>query len=536
MKTELRADQIGAAAREDLQFTVPWRPSARLGTRLRRSGDVVLLDGADRAQAFTGSFAAAHLTAIVDLCDGTRSHAEIADALGMDERTVADCLALLWTAGAVEEGPTAGEDTVPLPLPAAVFLSRLGNATGANASWTDAAARLRTDTVALTGDAALVAVATELLGELCEIVGADDAPALTVHFETEVTTEADRATAAARRGPLLRVRADADRVVVGPYVHRGTTPCLRCGAREDAALRGPVRAEHRDLVVGLAAHHVVSLLGRTTTTHLPGDVEVVAFDSLSTSHHPPLTVPGCPDCSWAEGPEAEQVRTGARYEASVVLPPRAFLAPRDHQAHYYTGNQELQTRFRAWPSSPRVGLPPVAADLLPEAPATAGRALDVAAFSTVLAVAFGIDHAASDGRRTRRWTASGGNIGCTTAYVVVRDETLGRPGVHAYAPDGHALVHVSDDVPPGEAPCDLVITGDLDKITSKYGTFGLRLTFLDAGCNLTSARATAAHLGLGFRVHRDWDDLALAAALRVDPSREPIAAVAALGGIDADRS
>lgn len=533
MRTELRADQIGAAAREDLQFTVPRLPALRLGVRLRALDDMVLLDGADRAQAFTGSFARDRLIAIAERCDGTSTHVKIAEVLEMDEQTVSTCLALLWTAGAIEE---AGRELPPpvVAPPLAVFLSRLGNATGVNASWTGAITRARARAVALTGDSDLVSVARSLFADVCRLASNDEEPALTVFFETANTSASERAQAEKCRGALLRIRADSGRIVIGPYVDRVITPCLSCGTRGDEAISSAVAPHLQNLIVGLAAHHVLSLIGRTIVSHLPGDTCVVALPTLTTTVRPIATVPGCPDCSFAEGPVATEVPVGALYEASVALPPRAFLSPRDHQAHYYTGNQELQSRFRTWPSRARIPLPAFSPSLLPKHVwGRSPRALTPKLLSGILSIAFGINQETSKAHRIDRWTASGGNIGGTTACVILRDDIVGAQGVYAYAPDSHALVHLSDRIPSGYAPCELVITGDLQKIMSKYGTFGLRLAFLDAGCNLASARAVAAHLGIDFRIFSSWDDSELAAAIGIDLQKEPIAAVAAIGGTHA---
>lgn len=526
MRSQLDAEQIGRAARSDLQFTVPRRPVLRSGVRLRASGDVVVLDGSDRAQVFSGAFARQSLVRLATACDGARTHGEIADLVGLDEESVASCLALLWTAGAIEEAP---RPDAPDPSPFTVLLSRLGNATGANASWSDALDRLATRGVRLRGDAELVAVATGALRDVVPLVddGDGDDDALTVFFETT------SATATHDGGRMLRVRADGSSVAIGPYVDLAVTPCLDCGRRGDAPLDGPVPAHVRDLVVGLAAHHVVAVASRATTTHLPIDTAVVDVATLTTSFQPAVTVPGCPRCSASVGEQASTVPAAAVYEASVAIPPRAFLSPKDHQAHYYAGNQSLQSQFRSWPSRPRTALPPLALDLLagpahaPHDPGTVPTALEVA---TVLAITFGIDAARSTDRRVRRWTASGGNLGCTVGHLVVRADAGLPRGVHAYSPDAHALVRLSAEVPPGTAPYELVVTGDLPKIMTKYGTFGLRLTFLDAGSCLASARDVAEHLGHRLTPATTWDDAALAAVLGIDLGSEPVLAVAELGG------
>ncbi|MCC2278360.1 nitroreductase family protein [Streptomyces sp. ET3-23] len=540
MVAEMRAEQIGRAARTDMQLTVPVRPVLRRGVRLRGADDAVVLDGADRGQAFSGGFAREGLIPLAEACDGTRDHAALARELGLDEAVVYKCLALLWTAGAIEEAASGEEPPVEAEL--AVFLSRLGNSTGANRSWADAATRLARRPVRLEGDAGLVTAARRALQGACRVItdpagrpGAGDE--LTVFFET--ASSAPLLAAAEERcrqdgRPLLRVRADARTVVIGPYADLSITPCLDCGRHGEAELSGELPEHLSDFVAGLASHHVTALTARATLTHLPVDSSVIDLATLATTHLPATTRPGCPRCSFTTGPVAPQAPAGAVYEASVAIPPRAFLSPKDHQAHYYATNLRLQSQFKDWPSRPHTPLPIPDFSLLAEAerhePSRGGVPLALDALALVLKTAFGVKDDETTPERVKRWTAAAGNIGCTTAYVVSRDERVLPPGVYAYAQGSHTLASVSDTVPPGDAPCDIVVTGDLRKVMTKYGTFGFRLAFLDAGCALTSAREVAQHLGLRFAPASDWDDDALARVLGTSPADEPVVAVATLGG------
>ncbi|MCT4355820.1 tpaE [Streptomyces sp. Je 1-79] len=540
MVAEMKAEQIGQAARTDMQLTVPARPVLRRGVRLRRSGDSVVLDGADRAQAFSGAFAREGLVPLTDACDGTRSHTELAQKVGFAESTVYKCLALLWTAGAIEEAPSAEEPAVAPEW--AVFLSRLGNSTGANQSWADGVALLARRPVRLEGDPAVVAAARRSLEQVCRLATDPAGPSgppeeLTVFFETAASAPLLAATEERCRQdgrPLLRVRADARAITVGPYVDLSLTPCLECGSHGEAELSGDLPEHLHDLVAGLASHHVVALLARATISHLPADSSVTDTATLVTEYRPAAVRPGCPRCSSTRGPVAPQAPAGSVYEASVAMPPRAFLAPKDHQAHYYASNLRLQSQFKDWPSRTHTPLPVPDLSVLAEAerhdPARGAAPLTLDALGTVLKIAFGIKDEESTPERVKRWTAASGNIGCTTAYVVLRDDRILPPGIYVYAQGSHTLAAVSSQVPPGDAPCEIVITGDLKKVMTKYGTFGFRLVFLDAGCNLAAAREVAQHLGLGFAPRTDWDDDALALVLGTSPADEPIAGVATLGG------
>lgn len=532
MRSELRAEQLGAAALQDSQLAVPLYPVLRLGVRLRPAQNIIVLDGSDRAQAFTGTFANKHLLAITSLCDGHHTHLQIAETLGLDESTITAALALLWSAGAIEEATQADHQLADKSL--AVFLSRLGNSTGSNSNWSVGYDKLLTKPIRLMGDCKLVAEAKKALENTCLIRDAEDEIALTIYFETSQSTIEDRTKASTCDSPLLRIRADSRSVTIGPYVDRKITPCLTCASVDDSELDDVPLVNLSDLIVGLAGHHIVSLLAHATSTHLPGDIVDIQISDLSMKPRAVISLSGCQQCSFsAHEPPSTSIPIGARYEASVELPPRAFLSPRDHQAHYYTGNQELQSQFREWPGRTRTPLPEVQASGLSSGTTNyLSQPLNLISLSHLLMFGFGIDYERSNSQRIKRWTASGGNIGSTLAYVIIRDSSLFRVGTYAYAADTHSLVFISTSVTPGETSCELVVVGDLQKVMSKYGTFGLRLVFLDAGCNLTTLWAVSRELGVTMNIHPNWNDAELATVLGIDLQDGPIAAVVSLGGLN----
>ena len=151
----MRAADVGRAARQDLQFRIPRKPVVRLGVRMRPEDETWVLEGGRKRQVLGGAFAREHLGALLQACDGTRTLDQIAEAMGIGPGGAFEAVSLLWTGGIVEEGDT---DPLPDPQPApelACLLSRLGESTGVNDSWQDAARRLAAARVAVLGDAAL---------------------------------------------------------------------------------------------------------------------------------------------------------------------------------------------------------------------------------------------------------------------------------------------------------------------------------------------------------------------------------------------
>lgn len=414
----MSAGEVSRAARRDLQFRIPRRPVVRLGLRPRAQEESWVIDGARKSQVLAGAFAREHMGDLLRACDGSRTLVQIGQDTGIGEQAAFEAVSLLWTGGIVEEGDTEAL-TGPPPAPElACLLSRLGDSTGVNDSWQDAARRLAAARVTIVGDEGLAGRLAEALEPTMPVrtgrPRAEDT--LVVLLDTagwSAEQHGDRQEGSSRQGgrggahaaagavgqapggtsavarrcwelgiPLLRVRAEQEAVTVGPYVDPSFSPCLECATAGDPDLGPAPEPARQDLAVGMAARAVAALTARATITHLPGDVRRTDLETLSTTERPVVTRPGCPVCSISGGPPADPregqqpwqfeqpqppeqpesvadlAPVGARYEQSVAIPPAAFVDSKGHQQHYKPSNLRLQHEFRDWPTCPRTPLPP----------------------------------------------------------------------------------------------------------------------------------------------------------------------------------
>ena len=577
----MRAGDVGRAARRDLQFRIPRKPVVRLGLRARPDEGGWIVDGARKSQVLGGAFAREHMGPLLEACDGTRTLDEIGEATGIGPQAAFEAVSLLWTGGIVEEGDTEPAPGDPAPE-LARLLSRLGDSTGVNDSWQDAARRLAAARVAIVGDAELAGEMVAALEPTLPEVRLDSAPrrgdTLTVLVET--ADSAARSQEVARRCreegiALLRVRAEQEAVTVGPYVDESFSPCLACACADEPEIGPRPEAARHDIIVGLAARAVAALLARATVTHLPGDARRTDLATFTYSDRPVVSRPGCPVCSVAGAgeepvPVAPSAPVGARYEQSVAIPPAAFVDSKGHQQHYKPSNLRLQREFRDWPVCPRTQLPPADLGRLdqpwPVVHPIGGGDADAAVrptlseLATILALSVGVreplgtgstDPGAADAAQTplsaklRRWTAAGGNIGSVTAYVLVpasgeAGEVGGEqlaPGTYVYIERDHALALIGPapsasetDVVPDGVGVRIVLTGNVDKVARKYFSFALRIAVQDCGCSFEVLRLVAEALGVPLRARARWDEQRIARALGTDPAREPACIVVDLGG------
>ena len=578
----MRAGDVGRAARRDLQFRIPRKPMVRLGLRARPDEGGWIVDGARKSQVLGGAFAREHMGPLLEACDGTRTLDEIGEATGIGPQAAFEAVSLLWTGGIVEEGDTEPAPGEPAPE-LARLLSRLGDSTGVNDSWQDAARRLAAARVAVVGDTELAGEMVAALQPTLPDVRLDGAPrqgdTLVVLIET--IDSADRSEEVARRCrqariPLLRVRVEHEAVTIGPYVDESFSPCLACASADEPELGPRPDAARRDIVIGLAARAVAALIARATVTHLPGDARRTDLATFTYSDRPVVSRPGCPVCSVAgQGetpvPVAPSAPVGARYEQSVAIPPAAFVDSKGHQQHYKPSNLRLQREIRDWPVCPRTQLPSADLGRLDQPwpvvhPIGGGGDADAAVrptlgeLATILALSVGVreplgtgstDPGAADAAqpplsaKLRRWTAAGGNIGSVTAYVLVpasgeAGEVGGgqlAPGTYVYIERDHALALIGPapsasetDVVPDGVGARIVLTGNVDKVARKYFSFALRIAVQDCGCSFEVIRLVADALGVPLRARARWDEQRIARALGTDPAREPACIVVDLGG------
>jgi bacteriocin biosynthesis cyclodehydratase domain-containing protein len=292
---------------------VPERPLLAPWYRLVEDGDRLLLEHARSVVVLEGAAVRTLLPELLPLLDGSRTRAELGDALGSAVRPAVDqALELLAGHALLVEG---GEARAPAVALAAAY----------GLAPAEAEERLARARVAVVGESGTGADVARLLrrsgvgsverrdwertwdGDLAVVApGAEEIPRLV-----------DWNTVALELGMRwLPVRPfDGALAAVGPLVVPGESPCHDCVVVRMAALvpygrdfaaieRTPVAVDpmppFESLLAAVAAQIALGWVGGHDT-RLPGVVHLVeAGPPLVLSTHTVLKVPRCPSCSRAE--------------------------------------------------------------------------------------------------------------------------------------------------------------------------------------------------------------------------------------------
>jgi SagB-type dehydrogenase family enzyme len=464
------------------------------------------------------------------------------------ESTVGACVSLLYVSGLLQDGP-AGVEVESIPSEVADYLGRNLDTTRVNCSRNEACERLVGTRVLLAGPEALT---DRLRAELAaagvnaqawsgspEGLGMGDLVVAVSNGDTEALAELDEVCGKAGIN-WLHTAVGERTIEVGPLFNARHTCCYRCFAEGRSEPAGEPSAVRVASWAGLTATEVVHLLSRVgQTPAVSGSMmfELVDWTQWMVGAY---RRPGCPRCLPTEGPAGADGSALAHvYEQAVEFPPREWLNPKDHQAHYRPANRHLQQYNKEYLAAPRIALNGGQPGAAP--------GLTMADLSALLRRAVGLrDPGPSAGPgQVSRWAPTGGNLGSVQAYLLAREVTGLDRAWYYYQRGDHSLARIRavsavDDeaaavcpvLAPRRPAALIVLTGDLGVLAAKYHDFAYRLLCLDAGVALAQLAALSDEYGLTVQFADRWDDTALSEALRVEASVEPVTAVIALNRRD----
>lgn len=164
------------------------------------------------------------------------------------------------------------------------------------------------------------------------------------------------------------------------------------------------------------------------------------------------------------------------------------------------------------------------------------RPLSIDALSALLRLAVGVGRtvaAYGDPEHPLSLAPSAGGLRSLTTYVIVRSAEGLSPGVYAYDPVEHALVHGTDAVDALEsvyvqpefasrAPVSLALAAHLDVALAKYPPRHFRTLHVDAGIAVQNLYLVSTALDLACCAVSGFHDEKLAALLELPASSIPM--------------
>jgi len=543
----LNAATMAYAVAADPQFRVPVRPCLVPGlVRVPLDDGLAFVGSGNRQTALRGRTATSLMPQLLPTLDGTRTVAELA-ALHPDvtEATVRACVSLLYVSGLLQDGP-AGAEVGLIPHPVTDYLGRNLDTTRVNRNRNEACERLAQARVLIAGPGSLAGMlraeltasgvdALEWNGPEMRIGVGDLVVAVDDGDSAEALAELDENC---RRAGVswLRTAAGERTVEVGPLFNAQHTCCHGCFSEGRAGPAGAPSPARVSTWAALIATEVVHLLSRVGLTPAVSGCTVFDLADWTQSAVGAYRRPGCPRCLPTDLPApADGPAVAHLYEQAVTFPPREWLNPKDHQAHYRPANAALQRYNKEYQAAPRIALNGGRPEAAPGLTRT-----DLSALLLRTAGLRDSGPSAVPGQ-VSRWSPTGGNLGSVQAYLLALDVAGLAPGWYFYQRGDHSLARIRAlSTTDGEAaavcpvlapqrPAALIVlTGALGVVAAKYHDFAYRILCLDAGVALAQLTALADEYGVAARFADRWDDMALSTALRLEDSAEPVTAVVAL--------
>lgn len=552
----LSAAQMDRAVAADPQFQLPERPRLVKGLIRVRDGNTLIVEGGPSRQAFRGRTATNLLPRLMDGLDGQRTVTDLAGVLGGTPTDTRSMLALLYSTGLLEDtAPQPAEAAAigePCPVaPALSYLSRSLDTTRVNTTAEGAMSRL--------GRAVVVLASAETHGEfsreLAKLLEAEHVgrvvlmnkgelprdTTLLLSIGTGAHLESIGQQAREQGVDVLPVMLTAGQLFLGPRVDTSHSACISCvSSQRDVVLKqlspeDAADATGRAMAAAVAVREIlpaISRVGSSETSqhliHFDLDLWHQRRHALTPHPHCLVCMDGLDDWQSAGGPKPG-VPLAWAFQHSVSFPPRKNVNPKDHQVHYKSGNIALQRTNPIWPSAPSVDME-VDTTRLNNGATPQNSSLDITAISTLLALMAGLREPVTDQTvQVSRWCATGGNLGSTTCYLIVRSIPGIAPGVYGYQRADNTLAllpwadpHTAIAGLQAEDPAGIVLTGAMETVAGKYGTFAWRILHLDAGAAVAQGNLVAAALGLGYLPQPAWEDELLATLLGTRPESEPV--------------
>lgn len=544
-------------------------------------GDRIVVDGAERPQLLEGKSVRSLLPDLIRFMDGTRTLAQLENTLSMiPQEHIRTAVSLLFNSGLIEDGSS---DEEPGTLPNSetlAFCRRYSGVTGMNRSGQQACEKLQMAEVLLVGEGVhelhntslksvleKTGVGRVLLLDRAQLhswhPGTGVAPAQSIivslsfgaedhHWHAELDDWCGRHKLSWLRAVVDQERGVAD---LGPLFNDHENACYQCfrqmhlDAHREHAF--PLQSTHVQFWTSLVATEIIYLLARIGPVATGRDFRRYNLHDWSSKNLRFTRLPGCLGCLPANsGSQSEPeniVDSAVVFEDYVCAHSLEFLPGNEKkgQAQVFAALAEESKKL---PNCLQLPLNPeipkfdcCLLDVLSRRISKARPSLGLDDLAALLLMTAGIRES---NEYTKRWNATGGNLGSVELYVAVREVDGLAPGFYFYSPREHSLALFHSRR--GALPVDdfmrrvsgrdsaalpqvmVLFTGAFHRVARKYSAFGYRLVNLDAGVAVSQLRLLASGLDIFSHALVRWPDDLIERLLHLRPFQEQVTAVVEL--------
>ncbi|MGE7949098.1 SagB family peptide dehydrogenase [Lysinibacillus sp. NPDC093688] len=516
MKTieHMTGKQMALAVLKDPQFKMPTYPRVSEGFRfIYLNNNRLLINGGPEKQLFRGNSIHNILPYVINICDGTISLQEILNSGKYPSHDIFQVLSLLYARGLLQEG-TPNEIVKNHPLYG--FFDRMVDGTRVNKNVNEAINKFTNTTLLIDYLSLETRTLAEKFGEYLTPYGMgievnnlskklDDKDRETLiigictneeeipHWKEKVRTYLQDQI------PFLFLWFRGDNLIVGPYVDKSETICFECFTDQIDRLQLTSLKKETSLnqyLIGLSlvVPVITNIVSKIETPLLTSNnVELYDLNTLNKKTFLFTLSINCGACSpqFNNCDDNEKVNLVSQYESMVEFPSRKHLNLKAHQNHYSAKNLNLTQEFKNYFSSPKLNLMEFVNEEIDSS---------ISKLVTCMKYTTGIKETTS--YQVKRWCPTGGNLGSVNLYYANSKIKNLNKSIYYYQPMENELQQLNEklnhqDIINIFSQDDedvigyFILTGNIQKVATKYRQLSFRLANLDAGVAMAQCQLVA---------------------------------------------
>ncbi|NWO15021.1 nitroreductase family protein [Virgibacillus sp.] len=509
----MTGQQMAIAMVNDPQFKMPTYPRVSEGFQfINLNGNRLLVIGGPEKQLFRGKSIHDIVPYVVEKCDGTRSLQDILSSNDYPSENIFQVLSLLYSRGLLQEGESqAAKITHPLYK----FFDTQIDGTRINKNVEEAINKVINTKVIIDYRSKEGKIASSILKEYMRVTGMngdvshnpkqkDNKEALIIGICTsdeEIPYWSEKSHQYYQEEiPFLLLWFRGEKLIVGPYVDNPETICFDCFTNQIERLnlsdvKEQTNRNQYHLGFSLVLPIITNIISEISILQLTQNyVDVFDLNTLDSQTILFTLSINCDSCRNQSINQStmEKVNLVSQYESLIEFPSRKYLNLKSHQNHYKAKNLNLTKEFKDYFNSPRIDLKRFDVE---DMDSPIRKIIRLMTYTT------GIKEIVP--HKVKRWCPTGGNLGSVNLYFLNRKVKQLDKSIYFFHPMRNELQQVTgewNDVKQlfnqesNEVMGYFILTGQVQKLATKYTHLSFRLANLDAGVAMAQCQIVAEKL------------------------------------------